>query len=112
MVNDFRSEPRVEISFGERHSGGIGNALSKRSGRRLDAGTRIELGMALAVRAKFPEALDLVDRYLLVAGEVEKRIQQHRAMTVRHHDAIPVKPQRVLWVELQMSREERGRRLG
>ena len=101
MIDDLRPEPLVQKGFGDGHAGGIGDALAERPRRRLDAASRVELRMALAVGAEFPEALDFVERDLLVAAEVEKRVEQHRPVPVRLHEAVAVEPQRVLRIEFQ-----------
>jgi len=106
MIDDLRPEPFVEEGFGDGHAGGIGNPLAERAGRRLDAAVRIELRMTLAMRAEFPEGFDFVDGDLLVTAQVEKRVEQHRPMPVRLHEAVAVEPQRILRIELQMAREK------
>ena len=107
MVHDARSEAALEEGFGDRHAGGVGDALAERAGRGLDAAARVVFGVAFAVRAQFAEALDLVDGDLRVAAEVEQRVEQHGAVAVRLHEAVAVEPERVLGVELQVPREQR-----
>ena len=45
--------------------------------------------------AELAEALELVDRHVLVAGQMEQRIEQHRAVAGRQHEAVAVGPVRV-----------------
>ena len=97
----------LEKGLGDRHAGGVGDALAERAGRGLDAAARVVFGMALAVRAEFAEALDLVEGDLRVAAEVEQRVEQHRAVAVRLHEAVAVEPERILGVELQVPGEQR-----
>ena len=47
-----------------------------------------------------------------VAGQMQQRIEQHRAVAVRQHDAVAVGPGRIGGQELQVPREERRRDLG
>ena len=48
----------------------FGDALAERTRRRLDAASRVELRMALAVGAELTEPLDFVEGDLLVAAQV------------------------------------------
>ena len=107
VVHDARSEAALEEGFGDRHAGGVGDALAERAGRGLDAAARVVFGMAFAVRAELAEALDLVEGDLRVAAEVEQRVEEHGAVAVRLHEAVAVEPERVLGVELQVPREQR-----
>ncbi len=75
----------------ERHADGVGEPLAQRAGRRLDAGRQAVLGVAGRLRMELTEALDLLDRKV-VAGEVQQRVQQHRAVAVRDHEAVAVRP--------------------
>ena len=56
--------------------------------------------------------LDLVERHVLVAGQVQQRIEQHRAVAGRQHEAVAVRPVRVGGVEFQELREQHGRDVG
>jgi hypothetical protein len=55
---------------------------------------------------KLPEALDLVERKI-VAGQVQQRVQQHRAVAVRDDEAIAVCPSRICRVVHEMPVPER-----
>ncbi len=68
--------------------------------------------MAGGDRAELAEALDLVDRHRLVAGEIKQRVDQHRAVAGREHEAVAVGPGRIGRVELQEAREQHGRDVG
>ena len=61
----------------------------------LDARGRIVFRVPLAVRAEDAEALDLIKADLLVARQVKQRVEQHRAVAVRLHEAVAVEPERV-----------------
>ena len=63
-------------------------------------------------RAELAEALDVVDRRPLVAGQIEQGVDQHRAVAGRQDEAVAVGPVRVGRVELQMPGEQRGRGVG
>ena len=90
-------EARREHLFGERHADRIGETLAERTGRRLDAGRFARFGMSRGLRMQLAEMLDLVDRQV-VAGQMQQRVLQHRAVAVRQHEAIAVGPLRILRV--------------
>ena len=69
-------------------------------------------GVARRARAELAEALELLDRHLRVAGEVEQRVEQHRAMAGGQHEAVAVGPFGVRGVELQEAREQHGGDVG
>ena len=48
----------------------------------------------------------------LVAGEIEQRVEQHRAVAGRQHEAVAVRPVRVGGVEFQELREQHGGDIG
>ena len=68
--------------------------------------------MAGARAAELAEVADVVDRRPRVAGQVEQRVDQHRPMARRQHEAVAVGPFGVGRIELQMPREQRGRGVG
>jgi hypothetical protein len=112
VVDDIGAEARAQVRLGDRHAESIGDALAERAGRHFDAGAGIDLRMSLATRAEVAKGADLLDPHPLVPGQVQQRVEQHRAVAVRKHDAVAVRPGRVGGVELQMPRVERGRDLG
>ena len=61
--------------------------------------------MPRAMRSELPESFYLAERYLVVAGEIKQRVQQHRTVAVRQHKTVAVRPRRVGGVELQVARE-------
>ncbi len=69
-----------EKLFANRHADCHGKALAERAGRRLDARRMAVFGMTRCLRTELAEILDLLDRHLRIAGEIEKRIEQHRAV--------------------------------
>ena len=66
----------------------------ERAGGRLDAARMAALGMAGGAAAELAEALDLVDRHVGIAGQVQQRVEQHRAVPGRQHEAVAVGPVR------------------
>src|SRR5215468_2536594 len=104
MVDDLLAELGRKHAFRERHADGGRNTLPERSGGRLDAlGVKI-LGMSGRQRAQLAEVLDLVKRHVRITGEVEQRIEQHRAVTGRENESVTVRPVRSVCIELQKLR--------
>ena len=112
VVDELVAELRVHEALGERHADRIGETLAERAGRGLDARGKTVFGMAGGPRAELAEALDLVDRHVLVAGEIEQRIKQHRAVAGRQHEAVAVRPVRLLRIVFQIAGEQHGGDVG
>ncbi len=98
-------------SLRECHADRIGEALAERPGRRLDARRAAVFGMPGRLRMQLAKAPQLVHRQV-VAGEMQQRVKQHGAMTVREHEAVAVRPFRIGRVMAQMAVPERQRDLG
>jgi len=111
VVDDPGPETRAQLCFRNRHTQSIGNALTKGTRGRLDAGSRIVFGMPGTVRAKLAEGPHLRKRDLLVTCQMEERIEQHRSVAVRDDETVTVWPERILRIEFQVAREQRGRDL-
>ena len=92
MIDDLRTELRRQMPLGDRHADRIGEPLPERPGRRLHARRDEVFRMARRQRAKLAEAPDLVERHLLVADQVQQRIDQHRAVAGRQHEAVAIRP--------------------
>src|SRR5262249_9655880 len=63
-------------------------------GRRLDTGGEVILGMTGGRAAPLTKPLDLLERQI-VSGQVEQRVEQHRAMSSRQHEAVAIGPRRI-----------------
>ena len=70
------------------------------NGGRLDAERRLVLRVAGRAAAELPEIFDLLEPER-ITGKVEKRIKQHRAMTIRENEAVAVEPERIAGVVLE-----------
>ena len=112
VVHERVAELRIHDALGERHADGVGKALAERPGRGLDALCEAVFRVAGGLGAKLPEALDLLDRHVLVAGQIEQRIEQHRAVAGRKHETVAVWPFRIGRVVAQIFREQDGRDVG
>src|SRR4029079_2209160 len=69
-----------EPDLGDRHPDSVGEPLTERTGRGLDAGREPVLGRAGRLRAPLAERLEVLERDV-VAGQVEQRVQEHRGVT-------------------------------
>ena len=122
-AEDVVVEDRVlrRVEHGGRHLGGRGEARAVRDARtqgargRFDAGRRVlrvrELGVARRRAVVLAEVRDLVLRDV-VAGQVEPRVEEHRAVTGGEDEAVAVDPGRVVGVEGHGLAEEDRAHLG
>jgi hypothetical protein len=88
-------------AFGHGHADGIGRALPERARGGFDARRAERLGVARGARAPLPEGLELVEGQV-VAREVQHRIEQHGAVSGGQHEAVAIRPLRVLGVVAQV----------
>jgi len=105
MVHELGAELGGEVALGDRHADGIAKSLAERAGGRLHARREEAFGMAGRDRAQLAEALDLLDRHLLVTEEMKQRVDQHRAVTGRQHEAVAVGPGGIRRIELEKARK-------
>lgn len=54
----------------------------------------------------------LRQRHILIPGQMQKRVQHHRGMTVRQNNAVAVWPVGVGRIKLEMIAVKRGRGIG
>ncbi|MCY1515307.1 hypothetical protein D9M68_498890 [compost metagenome] len=80
--------------LGDGHADGVGEALAERAGGGLDARGVAVFRVARGARAKLAELLQVLDAEV-VAGQVQQRIDQHRAVAVGQHEAVAVGPLRI-----------------
>lgn len=134
-VVEQRRVRAIEVALvparGHRHADAIAEPLPKRSRGGLDAGRHPVLGVARRIAVDLAEMLDVVERHgrragrLAVfvdgfhVGQMQQRIQQHRRMPGRQHEAVAIRPQRLVRVVTQVvlpqvigDRRERHRRAG
>ena len=112
VVDSRLAELGGEHALGHGHADRRGNALSEWSGGGFDTGRVPDFRMSGRFRMQLPEALDLVESQARCAGEIEQRIDQHRAMAGRQHEAVTVRPGRIGGIELEHLREQHGRHIG
>ena len=86
MVIDDRMSGPIELgseqALGERHADAVRKPLAERTCRRFDAGRYPELGMAGRLRMELTKVTQLVERQI-VARQMQQRVLQHRAVSVR-----------------------------
>ena len=102
----------IEMPLGHGHADGHGQALPQRPRGAFRAGEVDILRMAGARAAKLAEIADVLDRRRGIAGEMQQRIEQHRTMAGREHEAVAIGPFRSGGVELEEAREQHGRDIG
>ena len=112
MPDHLLAEFRGQHLLRQRHADRGGDALAERAGGGLDALGVEVLGVSRRQRSELAEILDLVERHVLVAGEVQQGIEQHRAVSGREHEAVAVRPGRSRGVEFEELREQHGRDVG
>ena len=105
----------VELSrqhfLGQGHAHGVGDALAQWAGGGFHAGGDAHFGVTRSLAVELTEVLQFFDRQL-VAGQVQHRIDQHRAMAVGQHKAVAVGPMRVAGVVLQVIAPQRHGHVG
>ena len=105
VVGDLGAEARAQVRLGERDADAVGDALTERTGRDLDAGGVAVLGVARRARAPLAELLEVVELEP-EPGEVEHRVEEHRRVPGREHEAVAVGPVRRGRVVAHDPREE------
>ena len=106
------AEAGGQHAFGERHADRRGDALAERAGRRLDPRRVAVFRVAGGAAAELAEPADLIHRHVGIAGQVEERIEQHRAVAGGQDEAVAVGPARRGRVEFQIAREQHRGRVG
>ncbi|MNE27528.1 hypothetical protein D3C80_1209410 [compost metagenome] len=75
--------------FGKGKTNSVGQTLAERTGGGLDAWGVTELRVARGAAVQLTEGLEVVDGDV-IAGQVQQRVDQHRAVTVGQHEAVTV----------------------
>ena len=104
---------RGHPAFGDRHADAVGDALAERAGGALDAGRHVILGMPRRHAVHLAEFLDVLERDggaagvvavlvdLVRARQVQERVEKHRRMANREHEAVAVRPHGIDRVEAE-----------
>ncbi len=106
-VEQLRPVGGAEPLRGHRHPDRGADALAERPGGGLDAGGPAVLGVAGGARVELAEVFDLLQRAgrfvgdvvvgvdLADAGKEDHRVEEHRGVAGREHEAVAVRPDRV-----------------
>ena len=84
-------EGLAEQPLGQGHADRVGESLAQGTGGGFDPGALAELGVAGGGRVELAERLDVVDGDV-VTGQMQRRVEQHRAMAVGQHEPVAIGP--------------------
>ena len=112
VILHLAAETRAQHFFGHGHAHGGRKTLTQRAGRRFDALGVTVFRVAGGLGAPLAEILDLVDRHVGVAGQVQKTVDQHRAVACREDEPVTVGPVGARGIEFQVLFEQHGRHVG
>ncbi len=112
MVHHLGAETRRHRGLGHREADAVGDALAQRAGGGLDARGMAVFRVPGGLRAELAEVLQLVERHVRVAGQVQQPVEQHRAVSGREDEAVAVGPVGVGRVEFQVFLEQHGGDVG
>ena len=96
-----------EKAFSQRHSDSVRESLSEGTGRRFDAGRDADFRMPGCLRMELAKVFELLHRQV-VAGEMQERVLQHRAVAVRQHEAVAIDPVRIRRIVAKVAVPERN----
>ncbi len=88
-------EGRGQQALGDGEADRHAEPLTQRTGGALDAVRVLVLRVAGRLAVQLAEVLDLVQRHVGIAAQVQDRVQQHRTMPVGENEAIAVEPVRI-----------------
>ena len=108
VIDKIGSEFGGEVAFGHRHANRIGKPLSQRAGGCFNTAGMTKFRVTGGDRAQLPEIFDLRARHVCMSGQIQQRINQHRAMPGRQYKAVTVRPVRVGSIEIQVIGKQRG----
>ena len=87
--------------LGQGHAHSIGQPLPQRTSGGLHTRRDTYLGVTRGLGMQLAEVLDVVDGEV-IAGEMQQRVQQHRAVAVGEHEAVTVEPPRLGGIMLEV----------
>ena len=106
VIDQPGAETRGQQALAQGHADGGRDALAERPGGGLDAGGEAVFRMPRGAAAELAEIADLVDRHVGVAGQIEQRIKQHRAVPGGQDEAVAVGPVGRRGIELEEPAEQ------
>ena len=102
----------AKAAFRHGHADRCGNTLAEGAGRGLHPGGVAKFRVARGLRAPLTEGLELLLGDALKAGQVQQRIDQHRATARRQDEPVTVGPIRLGSIKFQKFRPEHGGGIG
>jgi hypothetical protein len=98
-------EHRRQVGLGHREPDGVADPLAQRAGGDLDSRGDPVLGVSRRPAVPLAELLDVFQREI-VAGEIQRAVQQHRGVARREHEAVAVHPEGVGRIVTQVTGEQ------
>ena len=111
VIHELVAEARIQVALGDRHADRRRDALPQGARRRLDTGRDEVFRVTRRLGAQLAEIADVVAAHRGVAGQVEQRIDQHRAMARRQDEPVPVRPGGIARIIFQELPEQHRRRI-
>src|SRR5438309_1816559 len=94
-----------QVRLSHRHPDSHAESLPERSGRDVDSGRNAKFGVSWRLALPLAELLEIFEAEV-ISGEVEKAVEQHRAVTGGKDKAITIRPLWVAGIEFQESGPE------
>ena len=109
VIDELAAVTRAQDLFGHGETHGVRNALTQRAGGGLDPVMQEVFRVARRPCAPLAEVLDLIQLHAVVTGQMQQRIEQHRAVARRQDKPVAVRPVGRSGIELQVFlKEDRG----
>ena len=112
VIHQAIPEHTVQVPLGHGHAHRHRQPLPQRPCGAFNARQLGVLGVAGARGMPLAEAPDVIQRRLLIAGQVQQRIDQHGAMACRQHEPVSIRPARGLGIEHQVVGKQHGGNIG
>ena len=112
VINQIIAKDRIQVSLCHRHANCHRKALPQRSGGAFNAFEQKVFRMSGARRAQLAEVANVLHRRARIAGEMQQRVDEHRAMPGRKHKTIAVSPIGARGIKLQVICEEHAGHIG
>ncbi len=93
VIHDLLPQPTAQMALGHRHADGRSETLAQRTRGHLDPDVVIDLGVSRGVTSPLTKVAEVVEGQR-EPGEMQQRVQQHRAVAVGEDEAIAIGPVR------------------
>src|ERR1051325_3021033 len=88
---------RRQVSFRDGHADAVAETLPERSSGYFDARCELTFRMAGGETSPLSKLFDLLERQI-VTGKMKHTVKQHRGMTGGKHEAVAIRPRRIMRV--------------